>query len=91
MQLKWTSKALSDLARLYEYLAVVNQPAEAHTVQWLATVPTTLLTNPRLCERLEEFKPRDVRRILVGHYEIRYEIADATIYLLRMWHTREDS
>lgn len=90
MELKWTSKSLSDLARLYEFLAAVNQPAAVRTVQQLTAAPMTLLTNPRLGERLEEFEPRDVRRILVGHYEMRYEIADATIYLLRLWHTRED-
>lgn len=90
MELKWTSKALSDLARLYEFLATVNQPTAARTVQQLSVAPTTLLTNPRIGERLEEFEPRDVRRILVGHYEIRYEIAGSTIYLLRLWHTRED-
>jgi hypothetical protein len=33
MELKWTSKALSDVARLYEFLATVNQPAAVHTVQ----------------------------------------------------------
>jgi len=27
MELKWTSKALSDLARLYEFLAPVTKPA----------------------------------------------------------------
>ncbi|MCY1300786.1 ParE toxin of type II toxin-antitoxin system, parDE [compost metagenome] len=90
MELKWTSKALSDLARLYEFLSAVNPPAAARTVQQLATAPTTLLANPRIGERLEEFAPRDVRRILVGHYEMRYEIADSTLYLLRLWHTRED-
>jgi len=90
MELKWTSKALSDLARLYEFLSTVNQPAAARTVQQLTSAPTTLLTNPRIGERLEEFDPRDVRRILVGHYEMRYEIADSNIYLLRLWHTRED-
>lgn len=89
MELKWTSKALSDLARLYEFLAAVNQPAAARTVQQLATAPTTLLTNPRIGERLEEFEPRDVRRILVGNYEIRYEISDSIIYLLRLWHSKE--
>ena len=89
MELKWSSKALSDLARLYEFLAVVNQPAAACTVQQLTAAPTTLLTNPRIGERLEEFEPRDVRRILVGHYELRYEIMGSTIYLLRLWHTRE--
>ncbi|TBU94786.1 type II toxin-antitoxin system RelE/ParE family toxin [Stutzerimonas kirkiae] len=90
MELKWASKALSDLARLYDFLAAVNQVGAARTVQQLTTAPTALLANPRIGERLEEFAPRDVRRILVGHYEMRYEIIDATIYLLRLWHTRED-
>ncbi|MGA3678980.1 type II toxin-antitoxin system RelE/ParE family toxin [Pseudomonas graminis] len=90
MELKWTSKALSDIARLYEFLAAANQPAAARTVQQLTAAPTTLLVNPRIGERLEEFEPRDVRRIQIGHYEMRYEIANSTIYLLRLWHTRED-
>jgi plasmid stabilization system protein ParE len=90
MDLKWTSKALSDLARLYEFLAPVNKSAAARTVQALTAAPTILLTNPRIGDSLEEFKPREVRRILVGHYEMRYEIQDSTIYVLRLWHTRED-
>lgn len=68
----------------------MNQPAAARTVQQLTAAPTTLLTNPRIGERLEEFEPRDVRRIQIGHYEMRYEIVGCTIYLLRLWHTRED-
>lgn len=40
MQLKWTSKALSDLARLYEFLAPVNRPAAARAVQALSKAPT---------------------------------------------------
>nr|WP_250636934.1 type II toxin-antitoxin system RelE/ParE family toxin [Halomonas chromatireducens] len=40
MELKWTSKALSDLACLYEFLAPVNQPAAARTVQQLTSAPT---------------------------------------------------
>ena len=90
MELKWTSKALSDITRLYEFLALANQPAAARVVQQLTTAPTTLLTNPRIGERLEEFEPKDVRRIQIGQYEMRYEIVDSTIYLLRLWHTRED-
>jgi hypothetical protein len=56
----------------------------------LTTTPTKLLTNPHIGEKIEEFDPREVRRILVGHYEIRYEIQQSTIYLLRLWHTREE-
>ena len=90
MELKWTSKALSDLARLYDFLAPVNKPAAARTVQGLAAAPASLLVNPRIGDKLDEFDPREVRRILAGKYEIRYEIQESTIYVLRLWHTRED-
>jgi plasmid stabilization system protein ParE len=90
MDLKWTSKALSDLARLYDFMAPVNKPAAARTVQALAAAPSALLANPRIGERIDEFEPHEVRRILVGHYEMRYELKETTIYVLRLWHTRED-
>ena len=89
-ELTWTSKALSDLARLFEFLAPVNKPAAARVVQALTAAPLRLLEQPRIGERLEEFEPREVRRIFVDHYEVRYEIENATIYVLRLWHTRED-
>jgi hypothetical protein len=28
--------------------------------------------------------------LIVGQYELRYEIVDDMIYILRLWHTRED-
>ncbi|MDP2110191.1 MAG: type II toxin-antitoxin system RelE/ParE family toxin [Thiobacillus sp.] len=90
MQLKWTGKALADLARLPDFLAPVNRSAAARTVQSLTAAPTNLLTNPRIGEKLDEFEPCAVRRILVGHYEMRYEIQASTLYLLRIWHTREE-
>lgn len=89
MELKWTSKTVSDVTRLYTFLASVNQAAAARIVQSLTNAPASLLVNPRLGESLEEFAPREVRRILVAHYEIRYEIQQSTIYVLRLWHTRE--
>jgi plasmid stabilization system protein ParE len=89
MELKWTSKALSDLTRLYEFLASVNQPAAARAVQSVTKAPTALLINPRIGEQLFEFEPRVIRRILVGNYELRYEIQESTIYVLRLLHTRE--
>ena len=90
IELKWTAKALSDLARLYEFLASMNRPAAARAVQSLTVAPASLLKNPRIGEKLEEFDPREVRRFVAGNYEIRYEIQESTIYVLRLWHTRED-
>lgn len=90
MELKWTTKALSDLVRLYEFLSPINKHAAATTVQSLTVAPTRLLAQPRIGEKLDEFDPREVRRIFVGHYEMRYEIQHSIIYVLRLWHTRED-
>ena len=90
MQIKWTGKGFSDLTRLYEFLAPVDKLAAARTVQALTKAPSTLLTNPRIGEQLFQFDPREVRRILVGRYQMRYEIQGGTIYILRIWHTRED-
>jgi len=90
MELKWTSKALSDLTRLHEFLSPLNKQAAVATVQILTATPAKLMAQPRLGERLEEFDLREVRRILVSHYEMRYEIQHSTIYVLRLWHTRED-
>ena len=56
----------------------------------LAAAPDRLIVHPRLGERLEEFSPREVRRIFVGNYEMRYELAEEAIYVLRLWHARED-
>jgi plasmid stabilization system protein ParE len=90
MELKWTGRALSDLVRLHDFLALANGKAAARVVQALAAAPGRLIEYPRIGEKLEEFEPREVRRILVGNYEIRYEIQNATIFVLRLWHTRED-
>jgi plasmid stabilization system protein ParE len=90
MDLRWTSKALSDLVRLYEFLASVNPKAAARTVQALTAAPGRLRASPRIGEKLEEFAPREVRRMLVGQYEMRYEIQEPTLYILRLWHTREE-
>ena len=89
MNMQWTTKALGDLARLYEFLAPLNPTAAARLVQSLTKGPALLTANPRIGEKLDEFLPREVRRILVGHYEIRYEVQVDCIYILRIWHTRE--
>jgi plasmid stabilization system protein ParE len=46
--------------------------------------------HPRLGVRLREFEPREVRRVLVGDYEIRYELKGKDVLILRLFHTRED-
>lgn len=90
MNIQWTGRASSDLVRLYEHLRPVAPEAAARVIQQLARAPDQLLDYPRIGEKLEAYGPREVRRIFVGNYELRYEIANATIFILRLWHCREN-
>ena len=90
MPLRWARAALADLGRLHAFLADVNPAAAARVVQALAQGAGRLQDNPRLGMRLTEFDPREVRRIIVGQYEMRYELDEKNVHILRLWHTRED-
>ena len=90
MALRWTSKAQSDLVRLHEFLLPVNPIAAVRVVRQLVAGVKRIPAQPRLGVRLPEFEPREVRRVLVGDYEIRYELTDSDVFVLRIFHTRED-
>lgn len=90
MRVAWTSKALGDLARLHAFLVDLNPAAAANTVLLLTGAVDKLPNNPRLGLRLEEFNPDEVRRMIVGQYEVRYALEGDAIHVLRLWSTRED-
>ncbi|WP_428353032.1 type II toxin-antitoxin system RelE/ParE family toxin [Methyloprofundus sp.] len=86
---KWTSKALSDLNRLFDFLAQVIRKAATRTVQPLTKAPQRIIEQPRIGEQLDEFDGREVRRLLIGHYEMRYELThDKCIYPPRLAYSR---
>lgn len=90
MDLVWTDASLSDLDRIYRHLEPVNPSAAARTIRGLTAAPRRLLEFPRIGTRLSEFEPREIHRVIVDDYEIRYEIAQDTIFVLRVWHAKED-
>ncbi len=90
MLLQWTTSANRDLVRLHAFLQPVNPRAAAKAVQQLVMAAEQLLTYPELGVHLTEFSPRNVRRLIVGDYEMRYELTDTKIFILRLWHGRED-
>ncbi len=90
MPVKWTSKALGDVARLHAFLAGANKTAAANIVRSFTVAAKRLHEHPHMGEQLEEFKPREVRRLIVGHYEMRYEIQEQGVFILNIWHAKED-
>jgi plasmid stabilization system protein ParE len=69
----------------------VNHLAAARAIRRLRAPPARLMrNNPRLAPRLSQFAPREVRRLFVDDYEMRYEIQGETILITNVWHTREN-
>jgi plasmid stabilization system protein ParE len=90
MQVKWSQVAVGDLGRLHEFLRIASPPAAKAVVDRLKQAPRMLQAQPQMGKPLTEFEPREVRRIVVGDYEMRYEVQAETIFILRIWHSREN-
>jgi plasmid stabilization system protein ParE len=88
--LRWTLAAYADLRRIHEFLEPVNPSAAARAVRLVVARVRRIPTQPRLGERLPGFADREVRRVLVRGYEIRYEVSGANLIVLRIFHARED-
>ncbi len=90
MTLRWTLAAYGDLQRIHEFLEPIDAAAAVRSVGAVVARVRRIPLQPRLGERVGGFKDREVRRVLVKRYEIRYELAGSDIYVLRIFHTRED-
>lgn len=90
MGLRWTTSARDDLVRLHEFLEPVNPVAALRAVRLIVAGVKRIPNRPRLGQRLREFAPREVRRMIVGDYEVRYELTARDVFVLRIFHTREE-
>ena len=72
--------------RLHEHLGPVAPEAAAWVVQQFACALERLLDHLRIGETLEAYELCEVHRIIVGSYEI----AAGIIFILRLWHCREN-
>ena len=90
MRVRWTSQSLGDIARLHAFLVEVNRSSAAKIVRSFTAAARQLREHPRSGEVLEEFAPREVRRLIVGPYELRYEVTEQGIFILRLWHGHEE-
>lgn len=90
MRVIWSEDAAIDLGRLHAFLAVHSPAAAERAVAALIAAPDKLLQFPRMGQRIESVPDHEVRRLLVGRYELRYEARRDMIVVLRAFHTRED-
>jgi plasmid stabilization system protein ParE len=82
MKFEWAIPARDDVRRLYNFLAQKNESAAAKVVRSLVDAPTTLLLNPRRGEIVVDYEPREVRRCIIGSYEMHYELKGDSLIIL---------
>jgi plasmid stabilization system protein ParE len=90
VRLEWTRPAIANLVRLYAFLEPASPRAVSAAIRKLQQGALSLITFPRLGQALTEYQPREVRRLIIGDYELRYEVIDDTVFVVRVWHGRED-
>jgi plasmid stabilization system protein ParE len=90
MSLRWTRQAYADLVRIVEFLEPVNPAAAGRVARTIVARVRRIASHPRLGAVLPRYQPREVRHVFVERYEIRYELAGNDVYVLRVFHTRED-
>lgn len=90
MNIIWTPEGANDLRRFYAFLATIDPDAAVKIALMLQQAPNKLIAFPRIGERFETLAPRDIRKIKIGNYEMRYEIIGDEIYILKIFHVREE-
>lgn len=89
MTIQWSDEASLDLVRLHYFLSEKNERAAEAAIRTIVAGALTLNTYPRRGQVIERYLPREVRRLVVADYELRYEIHGEDAYVVAVFHTRE--
>jgi plasmid stabilization system protein ParE len=89
MKLIWSPESLDDLVRIHDFLEPVNPQAATDAIRALHAAVQRILAHPRIGERLPRYRRREIRRTVVGTYEVRYEVQPDMVTVLRIFSTRE--
>lgn len=91
MKLRYSREAVDDLCRLREFIEAKNPRAAARASSTIVKGITQLKEFPLLGTKVDRApNPEAVRDLVIGNYLARYLVHETEIYVLRIWHHRED-
>lgn len=90
MNIIYTPESIHDLQRLREFIAEKNPNAAAKTAQALKTGIKKLKSFPKLGTDVPEDESKRIRDLILGDYIVRYLYLEDLIYVLRVWHHKEN-
>lgn len=91
MKLSYSHEAIADLIRLREFIATKNPEAAQNIARSIQKGITQLKTFPFLGVEVQQApNPEMIRDLIMGHYIARYLVHAKQIYILRIWHHKEE-
>ena len=89
MKLFFSRAAVHDLVRLRKFIAKHDPDAAQRISQRLRGAIEGLVKNPQIGRPVPDL-PGEIRELIFGKYIARYEVRTNSLYILRIWHGRED-
>src|SRR5687768_12504152 len=87
----WAPSADRDLGRIVEHLRIRSPDAARRTIRRIMSAVDNLEAHPLLGAIAEDVLPMGrCRQLPVPPFRILYAVADATVYVLRIWDSRRD-
>ncbi|EMI5803783.1 TPA: type II toxin-antitoxin system RelE/ParE family toxin [Citrobacter freundii] len=90
MEIYWTLKAQDDLERIYRFALQYRRQHADDVLDRLITGCAGLTAHPAIGVQQTRYEPREVRKVLFDDYEVHYELRDNDIYIVDLWHTKEE-
>lgn len=91
MKVKYSPESIGDLQRVVEFVENKNPYAARRIAIDLQEGVERLKQFPQIgLPVLKAADPEQLRDLYVGEYTVRYLITDEAIYILRIWHGKEN-
>ena len=91
MKIIYSQEAITDLIRLRKFIAIKNPQAAQKVAKSIRKGISQLKTFPYLGIEVEQApNPEMIRDLIIGNYIARYLIHAKQIYILRVWHHKEE-
>ena len=91
MKVSYSREAIGDLIRLREFVATKNPQAAQKIARSIKKGISQLKTFPYLGVEVELApNPEIIRDLIIGNYIARYLVHSKQIYILRIWHHKEE-
>jgi plasmid stabilization system protein ParE len=91
MKIRYTKNAINDLARLKEFIESKNPSAASRFANELHTAMEKLKVFPSMGLVVKKAPdPTLIRDLFINNYTIRYLLVSDVIFVLRVWHNKEN-